>query len=275
MIGLPEVQRIAHQAGVSERMIEQDYVLTWMLIGLARHPVLGTSTVFKGGTALKKLYFTDWRFSEDLDFTVPTVIVPDVLALYLREAGEIVHANTGIVSTVASSEPRWDGPTLRNVTFYIGYVGPLHRTRRWREIKLDFAFDEVLVNPPVQQSLLPAYSDEPRPLVTVPAYMLEELCAEKLRTLLQRTQPRDLYDVWRLVGEQVDQLDMNLVWETFQAKCRHRDLSPGDLSQTLLPAQVEKMRRAWEARLTDQLTEIPPLERVVREVQRALRQYFP
>jgi predicted nucleotidyltransferase component of viral defense system len=31
--------------------------------------VLRDTLVFKGGTALKKCYFGDYRFSEDLDFT--------------------------------------------------------------------------------------------------------------------------------------------------------------------------------------------------------------
>jgi len=83
MIGLPEVQRIAYRSGVSERMIERDYILTWALIGLARHPIMGSSAALKGGTALKKLYFTDWRYSEDLDFTVQPVVAPDVLQGYL------------------------------------------------------------------------------------------------------------------------------------------------------------------------------------------------
>jgi hypothetical protein len=158
MIGLPEVQRIAYRSGVSERMIERDYILTWALIGLARHPIMGSSAALKGGTALKKLYFTDWRYSEDLDFTVQPVVAPDVLQGYLTAAGRTVHDETGIEFEVMSSEPRWDGPTLRNVTFYLGYVGPLHRTRRWRELKLDFTFDEVLVNPPVRRPLLATYS---------------------------------------------------------------------------------------------------------------------
>ena len=38
--------------------------------GIAGHPVL-CNRVFKGGTCLKKCFFETYRFSEDLDFTVP------------------------------------------------------------------------------------------------------------------------------------------------------------------------------------------------------------
>ncbi len=49
--------------------MEQDYVLSWVLAGISKVEVLSETLVFKGGTALKKCYFDDYRFSEDLDFS--------------------------------------------------------------------------------------------------------------------------------------------------------------------------------------------------------------
>jgi hypothetical protein len=40
------------------------------LVGLFEHPLLKSGLIFKGGTALKKCYFGEYRFSEDLDFSV-------------------------------------------------------------------------------------------------------------------------------------------------------------------------------------------------------------
>ena len=51
------------------KSIEKDYVLSWILIGIAKSKMYDTLS-FKGGTALKKFYFPDYRFSEDLDFTL-------------------------------------------------------------------------------------------------------------------------------------------------------------------------------------------------------------
>jgi len=54
---------------IREVVLEGDYCLAWFLCGLAESdlkPVLA----FKGGTALKRCYFGDYRFSEDLDFTL-------------------------------------------------------------------------------------------------------------------------------------------------------------------------------------------------------------
>ena len=44
-------------------------MLSWILQGVAQHKQLSKTIVFKGGTVLKKIYFEDYRFSEDLDFT--------------------------------------------------------------------------------------------------------------------------------------------------------------------------------------------------------------
>lgn len=51
------------------KSIEKDYVLSWILIGIAKSKMYDILS-FKGGTALKKFYFPDYRFSEDLDFTL-------------------------------------------------------------------------------------------------------------------------------------------------------------------------------------------------------------
>jgi predicted nucleotidyltransferase component of viral defense system len=37
-------------------VIENDYILGWLLAGIAQHPELATTWVFKGGTYLRKCY---------------------------------------------------------------------------------------------------------------------------------------------------------------------------------------------------------------------------
>ena len=64
MITLREVSQRAFQEKMSDRVIEKDYVLTWILMALADSP-LAELLAFKGGTALKKIYFPGYRYSED------------------------------------------------------------------------------------------------------------------------------------------------------------------------------------------------------------------
>ena len=70
MIKPGEIQQKAREVGVRDQQIEKDYVLSWILKGITQHEHLSKNIVFKGGTVLKKIYFEDYRFSEDLDFTL-------------------------------------------------------------------------------------------------------------------------------------------------------------------------------------------------------------
>ena len=83
----------AHKStGIPWHVIERDYLLSWILAGISQVPALSDTLVFKGGTALRKCYFDDYRFSEDLDFTgLPTTPRGDNMENSIREACEIVQ----------------------------------------------------------------------------------------------------------------------------------------------------------------------------------------
>ena len=70
------LQQAWRRLGLQSYVVERDYLLSWVLAGISAVPELRETLVFKGGTALKKCYFGDYRFSEDLDFSglegVPT-----------------------------------------------------------------------------------------------------------------------------------------------------------------------------------------------------------
>jgi hypothetical protein len=65
-----EISALARELSLDLHVVEKDYVLGWLLAGIAANPEISKTWVFKGGTCLKKCYFETYRFSEDLDFTV-------------------------------------------------------------------------------------------------------------------------------------------------------------------------------------------------------------
>lgn len=74
---------------VKWEVIEKDYVLSWVLAGISMTPKLKEGLVFKGGTALKKMYFGDYRFSEDVDFSgINEKINPEELQDLMTQACE-------------------------------------------------------------------------------------------------------------------------------------------------------------------------------------------
>lgn len=70
MIEPKEINKVAAANRVNDRQIEKDYALSWVLFAISKNKILNKALVFKGGTVLKKAYFEDYRFSEDLDFTL-------------------------------------------------------------------------------------------------------------------------------------------------------------------------------------------------------------
>ena len=94
--------RLAQGGGrrIPEAVLERDYCLAWFLIGLSRTP-LRERLAFKGGTALKRCYFGDYRFSEDLDFTLTAEVPFDVI----RQELEPVFAEVAGQEAYRSGSP--------------------------------------------------------------------------------------------------------------------------------------------------------------------------
>ena len=55
------LQEAWRQPGLQSYVVERDYLLSWILAGISAVPELRETLVFKGGTALKKCYFGDYR----------------------------------------------------------------------------------------------------------------------------------------------------------------------------------------------------------------------
>ncbi|MEP6904346.1 MAG: nucleotidyl transferase AbiEii/AbiGii toxin family protein, partial [Actinomycetota bacterium] len=122
MIRPKEIQQKASGAGVRDQQIEKDYVLSWILKGIAEHKVVAKFLVFKGGTVLKKIYFEDYRFSEDLDFTLlDTSIIKDQIFDWFGEIFEYIREEANIPLEIIDNNEHEDG----GINFYISYTGPL------------------------------------------------------------------------------------------------------------------------------------------------------
>lgn len=52
-----KIQNEAHLKKVPMHVIEKDYALSYILAGIEKQPELTHSLIFKGGTALKKIFF--------------------------------------------------------------------------------------------------------------------------------------------------------------------------------------------------------------------------
>jgi predicted nucleotidyltransferase component of viral defense system len=60
---------LARENHVQLEILEKDYALSYLIDAIAKTHGIGNQIVLKGGTALRKLYYPGYRFSEDLDYS--------------------------------------------------------------------------------------------------------------------------------------------------------------------------------------------------------------
>ena len=80
MIKQKEIIRLAEKYGIPKSTIDTDWVLGHFLNAFFDNELNKENFVFKGGTCLRKCYFENYRFSEDLDFTLlnPDIIIEKI-----------------------------------------------------------------------------------------------------------------------------------------------------------------------------------------------------
>ena len=155
MIHPSEISKLAHGLGLGDKTIEKDYVLTWILLAIANFP-LSDHIAFKGGTAIKKIYLPEYRYSEDLDFTL---IEPQLTNADLQSSIEGLFPWLARAANISLETRRVEAHASGNPTIYLNYVGPLQGSLRSRFLKVDFSRDETLVFPTQRRKVLSPYSD--------------------------------------------------------------------------------------------------------------------
>jgi predicted nucleotidyltransferase component of viral defense system len=267
MISPAEISRLAHRLGLGDKTIEKDYVLTWVLHAIAASP-LRDWLAFKGGTAIKKAYVPDYRFSEDLDFTL---LDAGKTNADLRNAVEALFSWLAREANLTLATRKVEEHASGNPTFYLNYVGPLQAGLASRFLKVDFSRDEILVFPVMELPVRSPYSDCQQRQAGLVTYSLEEILAEKLRSLLTRTEPRDLYDVHYLLTNL--EIDVEQMSFDMAPKFAAKGLAVGDLG-TVLERRRATLQQLWRRRLDGQMPHIPDLEEAIRETNRVLQKYF-
>ncbi len=265
MIPQAELQKIANKKKVRDKQIEKDYILSWILHSVSQKPFLKNNLVFKGGTALKKFYFQNYRFSEDLDFTlVDNNINPEEIVDNFKQTFLSVKQKSNISLEIKNHELSKHG----DLQFFIDYIGPLKGGIGSRDVKVDVTYNEIVINEIQSLSMFCEYSDFLNTKTILPVYSLKEVFIEKLCALIDRTQPRDLYDLWYLLEN--EDLVIEEEWSSFLLKAESKGIKEPNILKTLdqKAATLEKM---WDKFLAHQMHNLPYFEEVMRSMKRYFR----
>jgi predicted nucleotidyltransferase component of viral defense system len=187
---IPRAQITAWRARApwpTDAQVEQDLVLSRALVEIFNIPELAKGFIFRGGTALHKLFVSPaGRYSEDID-------------LVQAEAGPIGPLLDGVRKALdpwLGTPRRKQGHGRMTMTYrFETSFEPVIRMRLKVEINTREHFSVLEI---AQRSFA---VDSPwfQGVAQVPVYQVEELLGTKLRALYQRKKGRDLYDLWQVL----------------------------------------------------------------------------
>lgn len=185
MIPVAEITRWRENHPWSEdAQVEQDLVISRILVELFSRSSIRDNLMFRGGTALHKLYMTpSQRYSEDID----------LVQIYPGPIGNLFDDVRKSLEPILGKPSRKLGPDVVNLVFKFNSEMPPVRKLK---LKVEINTREHFCVYPRIEKPFQVESNWFRGSCTLPTYRLEELLGTKMRALYQRNKGRDLFDLW-------------------------------------------------------------------------------
>lgn len=210
-----------HAPWPANEQVEQDLALSRALVAMFSREDVADQTVFRGGTALHKLFTSAAaRYSEDID-------------LVQRHAGPIGTLIDAIRETIDPwlGSPRWKQGKGRFTLLYRfeATFEPMSTMRLKIEINTREHFSVMGI------TQRPFTVDNPwfKGMAKLPVYHFDEMLGTKMRALYQRKKGRDLYDLW--IALRSGKADGNRIVECFQ---RYMDYDGATVSRAQFEANL-------------------------------------
>ncbi len=219
---LSVLESTAARTGFPLYLLEKDYYLTILLI---RMGALSSDLVFKGGTCLNKVYFSYFRLSEDLDFSMD-LPKGNVTRKIRQDLMQPIKEKMGSFLTQHGLQLENQETAGRNESTQYVYVAtyPSMVTSSRQSIKIEIGLRNPLrslsVMKPISHLFLHPFTDQPL-LVggEIRCMDLKEAIAEKMRAAATRPNIaiRDFYDLGYLLRQGVNFEDTQ-IWDLFKIK---------------------------------------------------------
>ena len=252
MIRDEEIEAKAAGLSLTPNEVEKDYVHGWVLRAIASRPQLANTLVLKGGSALRKGYLPNTRFSKDLDFSSLTAVDKTFLDAELHEICKIVSVQTGVafLDRTLIKDKNLPIPDVNALEARIYFKGFYNEESILLKTQLDITeFDKTYL--PIQaRALLHPYSDAPSCQATIRCHKIEEILASKLTTLLHRRKAVDMFDLlYAIVFTKEYQVTRREVITTFLKKSIFEP-QPHLAKNELLAVPLEEFRPSWTSILS-------------------------
>jgi len=271
-----EIENIARLKQISRATIDKDWVLGHFLNAFYLFENNKNNFVFKGGTCLKKCYFEDYRFSEDLDFTLLRANFR-IDSQFIHKIINLAEKNSSIKFHLSEINNQIHNDLQQGYEIKIKFWGADHKPNspilipsRWQtSIKLDICFTEQVNDKPYYCKIIHPYADSYLINEIIPAYSISEIIAEKLRALIQRNRPRDIYDIWYIMNSNIE-IDRSAIKELLLLKAENKNIEIISAEQFVNPIKQKKNKRAWQSSLGQHLASnaFPEFDFVYKDLSR-------
>lgn len=250
------------RTGFRAPLLEKDYYL--MLI-LSRVNELSENLIFKGGMCLNKIYYSYYRLSEDLDFSMR---LPEYTATRGNRRKSIQPVKDKIEEFAKSLGLRIDGAEKagrnesKQYVYYFLYKSALQPAEQLIKFEIGLRFNPICTveNKLVQHKFLHPFTKEPLfDGGKVNCLSLKEIVSEKLRAaaLRETIAPRDFYDLDFILRHDFNLADKEVV-NLFKKKLEEDGADTGlgkyHVNLGRMDAEVKDMRSRIEAELFEVLT---------------------
>jgi predicted nucleotidyltransferase component of viral defense system len=266
------LQAEAERTGLGPEAVERDYVMSWILAGIASVRSLKETLVLNGGAALRKSYFRGYRFAEEMDFTAVGA-VPTGPALDQA----IMEATSNVVRVLAPYTPVQIHcePSARRASREGKEAFEITARFPWQKeappVVARITMDEILQTPCASRPVQHDYGETIASQVLVCS--LDEIVAEKLRAILEHgasgkseaveRRIQDYYDLWKVLEAFGGRLDVPDFPALLRDKCRSANLSFQGPESFFPEPLLVKVQTGWEKGLKPLMTEVPLYQTVV------------
>ena len=243
MVSKDEIIAIAKKEKLPLGIIEKDFILTFTLKKIYESE-LKNKLVFKGGTALHKLYLHK-RMSIDLDFTELGSVDIDKLKKLIEDK-EI------------NSKIKDINETKNSTKIVLGYTSALEYKNN---IIIDISKREKPILSLIDKKMKSYYFKG----IEILTFQLEELIAEKIRAIIQRNKPRDYLDIYYILNKK--DFDIKKSFEIAKRKLK----DDNDILDTKrIFNDLDTVRSLWEQDLREILPNIPNFDTVIKKLKNEL-----
>jgi len=257
MINYFQIQRQAAKELIPESIIEKDYFIELLLFYLGNDNLFNRKIVFRGGTALKKIYFPDYRYSEDLDF-----IIYDG-----EDLNDFKERINKILKNISSDFPFNPSASSKlhndRLQIFIQYdiIPEISVTK---ELKIDILRDNFIPSFK-EKRIIFTHQDFKNEICKLNTYILESVVADKISRIMDvDKEARDIYDLWYLLKSDLEISKIrNILIERFGYEIDFHDL--------ISKIKSDSYKKTWKIRLERQIRELPLFDIISGQLEKLIK----